>query len=208
MSQYFSSTSVFGLLILTCALSTSGFSQELDSVQHPAGILFKKLIYPARFDSISILGSRHDDVVRIYGNGYYKKDEGFDLGATFYTDPKREVVLRLEWGTDWGLWQFSFSRGEPEDLPDSIRSIKKMPISAVCPRLSPKLTLEGGVGLGISADEVLQKYGKPSVDTMQLGYRLISYKADNESTPEVLFYEAWFRFKDNKLVRFKIYNGD
>jgi hypothetical protein len=170
--------------------------------------LLSDLVYPVKLDSISVLDSRRDDVTRIYGNGYFRENEGFDAGVTFFTDPKREIVLRIEYGTDWGLWQFSFSRGEKEDMPDSIRSIKQLPRSAISTRLNPKLTLEGGIGLGTTPRDLLRKYGKPTIDTVQQDCRLISYKADYRMTKKVLFYEAWFRFRDNKLIRFKIYNGD
>ena len=182
------------------------YSQEYENDEKPDS-LKKELTYPSRFDNISVLDCWRNDVLKYYGKGYYT-EEGGHLGTTYYTNSTRSVVLCIIWGVDWHVDEISFSYGDVEDLPKEIKSIKQFPDSAISQRLKFNSALEGWIRLGIQSEDIYKKYGKPKTDTVDGGYRYLTYETDYETTKDVLSYEATFKFKDNHLIRFEIYNGE
>jgi hypothetical protein len=192
--------------ILTICLCSSGFSQNSSWNQKPDSLL-SELVFPARFDSISVLDCYSRHVSIWFGNGYHI-EEGGHLGTTFYTDPNKSVILRIEWGVDWHVDEITFSKGEKEDLPPSFTSIGQLPDAAISTHLRASAMLEGKIKLGIPVQKIVQQFGRPAVDTIDEGFHIIVYKTDYTITKDVLDYECWFWFKNNELVRFKVYNGE
>lgn len=206
------------LLFVIVVLHSQGYSQTSDWGQNTDSLLntwypksardtlLNDLTYPAKFECISVLDCWHDSVEQLFGKGYYR-DEGGHCGTTLYTDPKKKVILRIEWGVDWHVDEISFSSGT-EYLPPSFKSIGQLPDSSISPRLSPRSALEGGIRLGSSVKILLHTFGTQTHDTVQNGCRVISYQADYRTTKNVLCYESWFWFKNDALIRFEIYNGE
>lgn len=124
MGKFFLNHILFYFLTISIVFSfmNQSFSQEYGNEEKPDSLL-KELIYPARFDKISVLDCLREDVVKWYGNGYYTEGGGH-LGNTYYIDSTKSVVLHIEWGVDWHVDEISFSDGDSEDLPNSIKSIK------------------------------------------------------------------------------------
>lgn len=133
-------------VVLTSVLIAGRSHAQGEWDQKPDSLL-APLAYPARFDSIDVLGCDRGDVRRWFGAGYYSEVGGHG-GTSYFTSPQKDVVLRIEWGTDSHVDQISFSRGEQEDLPDSIHSMSQLPDSAVSARLSSNLTLQGALDWG------------------------------------------------------------
>jgi hypothetical protein len=167
-----------------------------------------KLFYPVRFDKISVLKCCvKNSVVEHYGKGLYS-EEGGHGGTSYWTDISRHVIMRVVWGVDWRADEISFSYGDKTDLPSSFTSINQLPDSAISSSINENLSLDGKIKLGMNPQEILENLGIPKSDTVRLGYRFLLYETDYEHTENVLFYEAIFKFKDNLLIRFSIYNGE
>ncbi len=96
-----------------------------------------------------------------------------------------QVVMHVEWGTDWHTDHISFSYGDKDDLPDSISSIKQLPKSAISHRINSKLALDDGITLGMTSQEIIRKLGTPKSDTTANGMRCISYETDYKHTEDV-----------------------
>ncbi len=199
--------SILSLGLLTVVLWPIAQCQETKSLTQEESISLKNLTLPTRLDSLSVLGCWRKDVIRCFGSGLYS-EEGGHGGTTYFTDPAKRVILRVVWGVDWHVDELSFSRGEPEDLPPSIRSIKEMPDSSISSSVYSKLALDGKIRLGSTPKHVMGQWGRPSIDTLEDGIRYLLYQADYRTTKDVLSYECWFRFKNNHLVRFRVYNGE
>lgn len=196
---------ILRLVSLALFICLPAFSVAQDSSNVSTSPPLAKLTLPVAFDRISVLDNTRDTVTKWFGEGYFV-DEGGHTGSTFHIDQERQVVMKIEYGTDWHVDEIAFSYGL--DTPKGIHSLKQFPKAAISKRLTPTLSLDNGIRLGATVKEVLAKCGKPAKDTTDETYRVLRYETDYEHTEQVLFYEATFLFKNNRLVRFRIYNGD
>ncbi len=191
----------------------SGWVRRPDSLDSPGewdvrpDSVLSKLSYPSRFGKISVLDCWRDSVSNWLGHGYYS-EEGGHGGTSYFTDPRKLVVLRVEWGVDWHVDEISFSYGAAEDLPDEFKFIRELPDTAISSHLRPDLALDGRIRLGSSPQRILRLLGKPAIDSVAQKFRYLSYNTDYRTTKDVLAYEVWFYFKDNHLIRFTVYNGE
>jgi hypothetical protein len=79
---------------------------------------------------------------------------------------------------------------------------------AVTARLTPNEKVQGGISFGASAEVVLRRYGRPQKNRVKGSVRTVEYSADEKTMRDVLFYEAKFRFHNDRLIALSLYNGE
>jgi hypothetical protein len=139
----------------------------------------------------------------LHGKGLFDDDDGH-AGARFYKDPTGTIILKAVLGVDRFMeecaislvnFPFEFVEGKLDSVP-------------ISKNLSAKTSLIKNISLGDSPAKVIRKYGAPNMDQQIEDARVLTYTDYLDLWDEVLFYEADFVFKDSKLVRISIYNGD
>jgi len=72
-----------------------------------------------------------------------------------------------------------------------------------------KLTSGKGIGLGDSSQKVLKTYGPPGKKYSKNGLLVIEYHTDYEQDRDVrLYYDAYLYFKNGKLVKLIVHDGE
>jgi hypothetical protein len=184
--------SVNGALLVTCSL-TAGVCSAAGGANPP---------YPLYCAGVTVGMSTKQDVLRMYGSGLSTPDEGHG-GGLYYVDPKRQVTLHVEVGTDDEIESLSYSRGVHLPKQASVSVAK-----AVSTSLTPKEHVWLGIRLGSPPEEVIRTYGRPKSDHRSGAQRVMRYEMDYHRTPYVLDYEAVFRFEKSGLVSVTLMNGD
>jgi hypothetical protein len=159
--------------------------------------------YPLYCAGLVVGISRMKDARRMYGEGLVVPNEGHGAGR-YYVDPQRRVTLHVVTGVDEAVEELTYSAGVR--LPAPHRA--KVPPQALAPRLTARETVQFGISLGQSPQEVIRSYGKPASDRTQGSTRVLRYQADDTTMSHVLVYEAEFRFENHRLVFVRLYNGE
>lgn len=141
------------------------------------------------------------DVITKYGEGMYAKDEDH-CGGRYYTDSEHTLTLHCLFGADTFLVGFELMRGYV--LPSTSHTG-----NMESPALNKGLQIERGLKLGMRADELIEKLGKPVKDVEDGDVRRISYESDYEKDPRVgLDYEATYTFRRGMLEQIRLYDGE
>jgi len=161
--------------------------------------------YPLSCAGIRVGVSTDAQVQRHYGKGYFVESEGHG-GGRYFVDSRHRVTLHTEIGVDQIIESLEYQQGV--HLP-------RQPTTAVwrqatAARLSAHEKVQGGIQLGARAQAVLGHYGRPTTNRLNssTGVRIITYTADEKAMADVLFYEAEFRFRNDRLVGVSLYNGE
>lgn len=142
-------------------------------------------------------------MLALYGKGLFDEEDGH-LGARYFVDASRKVILKTVIGTDAtieevGLSLYDYPFDFAQEKPDSIPVAVNLKIDPLMIR---------GIKFSDSTEKVIKTFGLPNQDVTERGIRRLMYEDDYEQWADVLFYSAAFEFKENKLQRIIIYNGD
>src|ERR1051326_1418697 len=105
----------------------------------------RRLAYPLYCAGIVVGMSSDTDVRRMYGDGFFVREEGH-LGGRYFTDPKRQVTLHVEIGVDQIIETVSYARGV--HLPSRSRNSTSALKQSISSRLTPGERLTYGTRLG------------------------------------------------------------
>ena len=193
--------------LLTC-FSNYLYAQEnanYDSIAKVDSIAHTKHHHPIPLECSKVKAGYTNDkvVMALYGQGLFDPNDGHG-GARYFVDSAKRVILKTVLGTDNIIEEVALTEyNYPFDFVKN--QLKSLPAANA---LIPAGQLIKGVKLGSSPEAVIKAYGKPNVDKKTGINRVLIYEDDNDLWSEVLFYNAVFEFKNNKLQRISIYNGD
>ena len=159
--------------------------------------------YPLSVAGIVVGKSTDSDVRRMYGDGFFVRDEGHG-GGRYFVNPKHRVTLHSEIGVDHVIESVSYGRGIR--LPRTLKAAAVV-AKATSARLTPDKRLWPGFRLEERAGTILRRFGKPRSDRRSGSRRIVWYEADFHSMPGVLVYEAELHFENDRLVLVKLHNG-
>lgn len=185
MKRFFPVFPVF--LAILAILWTSAFSQ-VDQ--------YRPLRYPATLAGINPGNTPADDVVKMYGKGYFQPKK-WTSGSRYYIDPNKKITLHAVIGED-AIIEIEVRRGV--HLPNSSGKAIRQAISL---KLKPDV-----LPSNLTVATVLTRYGKPFSDKKTGHRRTIMYKADYRHTVGVIDYEARFTFEDGKLTGMRLSDGE
>jgi hypothetical protein len=147
--------------------------------------------------------STDGDVVKLLGQGYYTRHEGHG-GGRYYTDLNRQITFHIEIGVDRLIDTVELTKGFDipyKMAPNETRFLAKA--------LAALPAIDKNLRLGMQAEAIILKLGKPNEDAKEGNKRTLVYTIDFEKDPRVgLFYEATFKFINNRLVKIKLYDGE
>ena len=186
-------------LTLVAVASGTGVSAGATAVR----VSGKRLRYPLTCAGITVGRSTVRDVRRLYGDGFFVRNEGHG-GGHYFVDPARQVTLHVVIGVDRVIESVSYGRGVR--LPRAATAASTV-AKATSTRLTPNKRLWPGYRLGERAGTMLRQFGKPKGDRRSGSRRVIRYETDHPTTPSVLFYEAELHFEKDRLVLVKLHNG-
>lgn len=172
--------------VVLAILWTSAFSQVEQS---------QPLRYPAKLAGINPGNTPADNVVKVYGKGYFQPKKGTS-GSRYYIDLNKKITLHTVIGED-AIVEVEVVQGV--HLPNSSGKAIRQAISRkLKPDALPSMTVT----------TVLTRYGKPFSDKKSGHRRTITYKADYRRTVGVIDYEARFTFEDDKLIGIRLSDGE
>jgi hypothetical protein len=192
------------IFLLNIFIIDSTYSQtHVDSLQ----IFHKRHKHPLplSIDSIFVGTSLDTFVVHNYGKGIYDSDDGHG-GARYFIDPHTRIILKTVIGVDKRIEVAAVT-----DITypfDFVKSIKSFPADAISPKLSYSMKTEKKIKLGISEELLRKLIGTPNKIENTKDDKILLYEDSFEEWDQVLFYEATFVFRNNKLLRIDIYNGE
>lgn len=176
------------------------FEQDPDSVI-PKHKLHKHPL-PLKIYGIDVGSSFDVDIIKKFGKGLYDRDDGH-CGARYYSIPAKKLQIYATLGVDRVIDYVAVTYS---DYPFEYTKDKKLKSINLPKKIDTKLI--GGIGLDDTPEKIIAKYGKPNIDYFENGLRMILYQDNTDVWDEVMTYEALFTFRENKLIRMSIYNGE
>lgn len=136
-----------------------------------------------------------DKLLNLYGIGT-SLEEGY---AVCYYNNKEKSVLVVEYGPDKLIEGVIVVQEAHAKYFDKC---KKKVIAFIS-------RTKKGVGLGDSPEKVIDIYGEPENKEIKEGILIFEYHTDNKKDSQVtLFYDAYLYFKNEKLVKLAIHDGE
>ena len=160
--------------------------------------------YPLYCAGIAVGMSNERDVRRLYGPGFFAPDEGH-LGGRYYVDPSHRVTLHVETGVDRIIEHVEF--GSEVRLPKGAADANAIRL-AEARWLHTDETIGTGHRLGETRTAIVADLGQPAADHRTATEETLRYETGIDQNPYTLVYEAEFRFRNGKLDRVSLYNGE
>jgi hypothetical protein len=194
--------------ICSTAYTTSGsriqteeiFEDDIDSVI-PKHKLHRHPL-PLKIFGIDVGNTNDAKIIKQFGEGLYDRDDGH-CGARYYSIPSKKLQIYATLGVDRIVDYVAVTYS---DYPFEYTKDKDLKSISLPKKVNTKLI--GGIGLNDTPEKLIAKYGKPNKDFIENGLRMILYQDNADVWDEVMTYEALFTFRDNKLIRMSIYNGE
>lgn len=194
--------------VFSTAYSTSVGKIQSDEmiVQDPDSIIFKHKLHkhplPLKIFGIDVGSANDERVIKKFGEGTFEYEDGH-CGARYYSVPSKKIQIYVSLGVDRIIeyvavtsWDYPFEYIEGKQIK-RIRLPKKINNSLI-----------GGISLNDSPEKVIARYGIPNKDYYEGELRIVLYQDNSDVWDEVTTYEAFFTFRNNKLIRMSIYNGE
>lgn len=141
------------------------------------------------------------DIIKLYGEGasFWDPDHG---RARYYTNQKHTYTLHVSIGLDKKVEDVEILKGL--DIPQPY-SLKK----AVITNLPSTPTLNQKIELGMKQSDVETLLGKPTHEDKDDDILLLNYSTTHKEDKRVNYnYDAYYTFRNNKLIRFAIHDGE
>jgi len=159
---------------------------------------------PLKIIGLSLLTSEDPEVQKLLGTGYYNPDEGHG-GARYFWDITKNVQIKSVISVDRRIDQIIVTK--PDYPFEFLKNAKNLESAKVSGK-SLDYSVIGKITFGDNRMKIVNQFGKPNSDTFKDGFRILRYIDDNDVWNEVLYYEAKFTFKNDKLIRIDLYNGE
>ncbi len=154
---------------------------------------------------IKVGTTKDQEVQSLYGTGVANPSEGHG-GARYFIDKQKKCQLRVVIGVDHIIEEVSLTTAA---YPfDATSIVKEFPMNAMSSLLSTSAIVGDSIHLGDSPAKILKKFGKPNSDEPDENTETITYEDTNDQWEDILHYSAVFTFRNNKLVRVNLYNGE
>jgi hypothetical protein len=161
--------------------------------------------FPLWIGNIKIGKTNDSVVVRRFGNGIFDPDDGHG-GARYFIDKKKQVLLKTVIGVDGIIEAAALSTKEyPFDFAESISSF---PTKAISQNFSILTKTESNIGFGMTIGSVKKILGIPNRIEHNADLTTLYYEDSNDQWTQVIFYQATFTFRKDKLIRIEIYDGE
>ena len=159
---------------------------------------------PLSLCSIKAGVTKDSAVVALFGEGLFDKDAGHG-GARYYTDETKKIIFRSVIGTDNVIEEVGVCSAKlPFDF--IINKTISIPVSK---KLNPASIMMGNIKIGDPKEKVVLQFGKPNKDETLNGITSLTYEDTHDEWKEIAIgYTATFEFKENRLERIKLYNGE
>jgi len=140
---------------------------------------------------------RIEKIIQLYGQGFSQKH--FHGETLCYYDSQKQIYFSLSFH-DGLVQSVTLSKTQDQETAEECKG----------KRIKGEYLITGkGIQLGDSQDKVIHVYGKPEKRKTKDGFLIFEYHTDYEKHPEVsLFYDAYLYFKDDKLVKIVIHDGE
>ena len=149
-------------------------------------------------------GYSNDSFVKeLYGEGLFDPNTGHG-GARYFVDGDRSAILKTVIGVDNIIEEVAITL-----FPFPFDFVKdKLATVPIAKKLNNNPQMIKGIKLGDSPEKIVEAFGLPNQLRDEGGIRTFVYEDDYNQWEEVLFYTTTFSFKDDKLQRISIYNGE
>lgn len=146
--------------------------------------------------NLTVGEDRKEMLTRLYGYGLSQKHTH---GETFcYYSDRDQTYLTISLHDDL-IESIILSKKPEQDMKECVKAVVKNRI----------LRTGKGIQLDTSPKKVTHMYGEPTKREYKNGVLVFEYHTNNEITPEVrLFYDAYLYFKDEKLIKLVIHDGE
>jgi hypothetical protein len=143
--------------------------------------------------------SSHDpDVVEKYGEGFFVQNEGHG-GGRYYIHPSHTYTFHIEIGVDKLIEDVEIFEGV--HLPQAA-STK----SALSKKLPHNISIDHGIRLGMTSAELIAILGQPHERQIKGDSLTLEYHT-SEDDRVFLAYDAYYEFKNDRLIRIRIHDG-
>ena len=179
-----------------------GQNPDIDSI--PIKHQFHKHPFPRLIAGIKV-GNTIDSIARsILGAGFYDPEPSHG-GSRTYFDSSKNIQFRYEIGPDGVIDDITVTRSE---FPlEELKSKQNLESSKIYIK-SLRYSVIGNITFGDNYYRITNQFGKPNKDYFENGNRIIKFIDDTDSWDEVLYYEATFTLKDDKIIRIELYSGE
>ncbi len=161
--------------------------------------------FPLWIGSINLGKTQDSIIIKKFGQGIFDSLDGHG-GARYYIDAKKLVMLKTVIGVDNSIEEASISDAT---FPfDFVKSTKSFPANALSSRFSVYSGTESNIRLGLPEEMVIKLLGTPNRIYKDGELKILSYEDSNNEWKQVIFYQATFVFRKNKLIRMTIYDGE
>jgi hypothetical protein len=144
-------------------------------------------------------------IIKRFGTGIFDSMDGHG-GARYFIDQKKQVFLKTVIGVDGIIEEAALSTKEyPFDFVESIRSF---PTKAISQNFSILTKTESNIGFGMTIGSVKKILGTPNRYEHKADLTTLYYEDSNDQWTQVIFYQAAFTFRKDKLIRIDIYDGE
>jgi hypothetical protein len=189
----------FKSFFLFCFFSSSVFFANAQAAAH------LKHHHPLPLTLCNIkAGSSNDAMVTsLYGEGLFNKEEGHG-GARYYTDEGKKIIFKSVIGPDNVIEEVAVcSYKLPFDyVKDKLQSIP------AAKKLNAQAIMMGNIHIGDKREKIVLQFGDPNKIENVSEVRSLSYEDTKDAWKEVISYKALFEFKEDRLERISIRNGE
>ncbi len=161
--------------------------------------------FPLWIESIKIGKTPDSVIIKKFGPGIFDSSDGHG-GARYYIDARKLVMLKTVIGVDYIIEEASLS-----DITfpfDFVKSTKSFPTNAISSRFSIFSRTESNLSLGMPEEMVIKLLGTPNRIDKNGELKILFFEDSNNEWIQVIFYQATFVFRKNKLIRMTLYNGE
>jgi hypothetical protein len=141
-----------------------------------------------------VAGEDHEEkVVSYFGKGTHVQ-KGY--AWCYFSEDENQFII-FELGPDKIIEGIILSREENSECQKTIIKDKKT------------LATGKGIRLGDPVEKIIKIYGEPAKKEIKDGILIFEYHTDYEKDPQVrLAYDAYLYFKDDKLIKLVIHDGE
>ncbi len=212
--QLFASSTI--AFIIFFVLSSAGNSQWLpefepgkflnDSVNYEDSVISKHALhkhpFPLGIYGVEAGNASERTAVNSLGQGTFDREGGHG-GSRFYSIPSEKVQFCFYIGVDHVIEGVSVTSVEyPFEELNS-----KTPVEIELPQTIQK-KITGDIWLNDNSQKVIDRFGVPNREELTGDLLILEYNDDERTWEEVFTYEAEFTFKNDRLIRITIYNGE
>ena len=148
--------------------------------------------------------STDTDVIALHGQGLFVESEGH-AGGRYFVNARGTMTLHTVIGVDGSTESLELRAGL--HVPGA--AVTSIPAAAVSPALDAVRLADHRITLGLSADKLLSKLGRPATDEIENGRRVLTYSTTSDIDDRVsFFYTARYAFVSDRLVTISLYDGE